>query len=340
MLRADMDALPIEEKTGLPFASKVIVKSSAGQSVPVMHACGHDIHMTALMGTARIMAQTKQQWHGTLMLVAQPAEEILGGAAAMLRDGLFTRFPKPEYAVAIHVEDSMPAGTVGFHSGPFRASSDAIDITVFGKGGHGAKPQETIDPVLIASKTVLGIHTIVSREIDPQDAAVVTVGTIHGGTKRNIIPDEVKLELTVRAYKPEVRKHLLSAIERIAKGESIAGGSPRDPVIAVQESADPVVNDPEITRRVSSNLRRALGDDVIEMSAQMTSEDFSEYGKAGIRSLLLHVGAQDPKKFATAKATGAQLPSVHTSYFAPDREGTIKAAVRVETQALLELFAN
>ena len=340
MLRADMDALPIEEKTGLPFASKVIVKSSAGQSVPVMHACGHDIHMTALMGTARIMAQTKQQWHGTLMLVAQPAEEILGGAAAMLRDGLFTRFPKPEYAVAIHVEDSMPAGTVGFHSGPFRASSDAIDITVFGKGGHGAKPQETIDPVLIASKTVLGIHTIVSREIDPQDAAVVTVGTIHGGTKRNIIPDEVKLELTVRAYKPEVRKHLLSAIERIAKGESIAGGSPRDPVIAVQESADPVVNDPEITRRVSSNLRRALGDDVIEMSAQMTSEDFSEYGKAGIRSLLLHVGAQDPQKFATAKATGTQLPSVHTSYFAPDREGTIKAAVRVETQALLELFAN
>jgi amidohydrolase len=252
----------------------------------------------------------------------------------------FTRFPKPEYAVAIHVEDSMPAGTVGFHSGPFRASSDAIDITVFGKGGHGAKPQETIDPVLIASKTVLGIHTIVSREIDPQDAAVVTVGTIHGGTKRNIIPDEVKLELTVRAYKPEVRKHLLSAIERIAKGESIAGGSPRDPVIAVQESADPVVNDPEITRRVSSNPRRALGDDVIEMSAQMTSEDFSEYGKAGIRSLLLHVGAQDPKKFATAKATGTQLPSVHTSYFAPDREGTIKAAVRVETQALLELFAN
>jgi hippurate hydrolase len=340
MLRTDMDALPIEEKTGVPFASKVITKNLAGESVPVMHACGHDVHITAMVGSARMMAQSKQRWHGTLVLVAQPAEEILGGAKAMLQDGLFTRFPKPEYALAIHVEDTMPSGTVGFHAGPFRASSDAVDVTIFGRGGHGAKPQETVDPVLIAARTVLAIHTIVSREIDPQDAVVITVGSIHGGTKRNIIPDEVRLELTVRAYKPEVRKRLLSAIERIAKGESMAGGSPREPIVAIQESADPVINDPEITGRVADRLRRAFGDKLVEMPSQMTSEDFSEYGRAGARSVLLHVGAQDPEKFAKAKASGAQLPSVHTAYFVPDRAQTIKTAVQVETEALLELLAD
>jgi amidohydrolase len=339
MLRTDMDALPIEEKTGLPFASHVTEKNQAGETVPVMHACGHDVHMTSWIGTAKLLAQNKQQWHGTLVLVGQPAEEIVGGAVAMIKDGLFTRFPKPDYAFAIHDDETMPAGVVGFHAGPFRASADAVDITVYGRGGHGARPNITIDPVLIAAKTVVSLHNIVSREIDPQQPAVITVGSIHGGTQNNIIPDQVKLQLTVRSYSPEVRKHLLASIERVAKGESMASGAPKEPLVTIKPGTDTVVNDPETTARVVSALKRGLGDSAIrEMPASMTSEDFSQYGQNGTRAVLIHVGAQEPTKFASAKASGLQLPSLHTAQWQPDREPTIKTAIMVETAAVMELL--
>jgi amidohydrolase len=341
MLRTDMDALPIEEKTGLPFSSHVTEKNPAGETVPVMHACGHDVHMTSWIGTAKLMAENKKQWHGTLVLVGQPAEEIVGGAAAMLKDGLFTKFPKPDYAFAIHDDESMPAGVVGFHSGPFRASADAVDIVVYGRGGHGAKPQITIDPVLIASKTVVALHNIVSREIDPQEPAVITVGSIHGGTQNNIIPDSVKLQLTVRSYSPVVRKHLLASIERVAKGESMAGGSPKDPTITVKPGTDTVVNDPETTARVVSALKKSLGDAAVQpMPASMTSEDFSQYGQNGAKAVLIHVGAQEPQLFANAKQSGEHLPQLHTAQWKPDREPTIKTAIMVETAAVMELLSK
>ncbi|MBV9146045.1 MAG: amidohydrolase, partial [Acidobacteria bacterium] len=217
MLRTELDALPVEEKTGWSFASHVHTKDDSGADVPVMHACGHDIHMAALVGTATLMARDKQAWHGTLMLIGQPAEERANGAAAMLKDGLFTRFPKPDFAFAMHDGNNLPAGQVGFTPGFSLTSADSVDITIYGKGGHGATPQNTVDPIVIAARTVMSLQTIVSREISPQDPAVITVGSIHGGTKHNIIPETVKLQLTVRAYKPEVRKHLLDAIARIAR---------------------------------------------------------------------------------------------------------------------------
>ncbi|MBV9073685.1 MAG: amidohydrolase, partial [Acidobacteria bacterium] len=226
MLRTELDALPVEEKTAWSFASHVHTKDDSGADVPVMHACGHDIHMAALVGTATLMARDKQAWHGTLMLVGQPAEERANGAAAMLKDGLFARFPKPDFAFAMHDGNNLPAGQVGFTPGFSLTSADSVDITIYGKGGHGATPQNTVDPIVIAARTVMSLQTIVSREISPQDPAVITVGSIHGGTKHNIIPETVKLQLTVRAYKPEVRKHLLDAIARIARAESEAGNAP------------------------------------------------------------------------------------------------------------------
>jgi hippurate hydrolase len=341
LLRTDMDALPIEEKTGLPFASHVKEKNSNGDTVPVMHACGHDVHMTSWIGTAKLMAENRQQWHGTLMLIGQPAEEVVSGASAMIKDGLFTKFPHPDYAFAVHDDDSMPAGVVGFHPGPFRASADSVDITIFGKGGHGAKPQATIDPVLIASRTVVALHNIISREIDPQDPAVITVGSINGGNTYNVIPDQVKLQLTVRSYSPVVRKHLLASIERVAKGESLAGGAPKEPIVTVKPGTDTVVNDPETIARIVNALKKSLGDAAVHpMPAYMTSEDFSQYSQNGTKAVLLHVGAQEPTKFASAKQNGMQLPTVHTSLWQPDAEPTIKTAIMVETTALMELMSK
>jgi hippurate hydrolase len=297
--------------------------------------------MTSWIGTAKLMAQNRQQWHGTLMLIGQPAEEVVSGASAMIKDGLFTKFPHADFAFAVHDDDSMPAGVVGFHPGPFRASADSVDITIFGKGGHGAKPQATIDPVLIASRTVVALHNIISREIDPQDPAVITVGSINGGNTYNVIPDQVKLQLTVRSYSPVVRKHLLASIERVAKGESLAGGAPKEPIVAVKPGTDTVVNDPETTARIVNALKKSLGDAVVHpMPAYMTSEDFSQYGENGTKAVLLHVGAQEPTKFASAKQSGMQLPTVHTGLWQPDREPTIKTAIMVETTALMELMGK
>src|SRR3984885_8037349 len=333
MLRTELDALPVTEQTGLPFASK---------TPGVMHACGHDIHMAAWAGTAQWMSEHREKWHGTLMLIGQPAEEVGSGAAAMLKDGLFTRFPKPDYAIALHDDDTLPAGQIGYHAGFFRSAADFLTVTIFGRGGHGAMPQNTVDPVVIAARTILTWQTIVSRENDPQNPVVLTVGAIQGGTKNNIIPDQVQLLLSIRTFDARVRERVLEAVARIAKGEAEAGGAPREPLIertSGMASGEAVYNDPELTSRLAAALKKGMGPgNVVEMPAKMTSEDFSEYGRAGVKAVLLHIGAVDPAKLAESRRTGIPVPAPHSPQWAPVRETTIKAAVQAETLALLDLL--
>jgi len=339
MLRTELDALPIEEKTGLPFASTAQTKNDAGEVVPESHMCGHDLHMSAWAGTAELMAKHRDRWHGTLMLVGQPAEEIVAGATAMLRDGLFTRFPKPDYALGMHVEHGLPAGVIGFHPGYFRANTTGLDMTVYGKGGHGAYPQAAIDPVVLAARIVLGLQTVVSRENNPADPAVVTVGSIHGGSASNIIPDQVKLQITVRSLDPAVHKRLLAAIARQAKGEALAANAPKEPLIETKANTDAVYNDPELTQRMVAAARSVLGaDQVVEMPASMGGEDFSQFGLAGVRAVLLHVGAVDATKLEDARKSGVPVPGVHSPLWAPVREPTIKAAIGAETAILMDLL--
>jgi amidohydrolase len=341
MLRTDMDALPVEEKTGLPYASKVTTTDGSGATLSVMHACGHDIHMSSWYGTARLMAANKSSWRGTLILIAQPAEETGEGAVAMLKDGLFTRFPKPNYALAIHDDSTLPAGQVGFTPGYTAASSDSVDITIYGLGGHAAQPQATVDPIVIGARVVTTLQTIVSREIDPRKPAVVTVGAFNGGTKNNVIPDQVKLLLTVRSYDPGVRKHLLASIERIVKGEAMAGGAPKEPLIKVTPTANSTYNDPELTKRGAAVLRKVLGDgNVVEVPQKMVFEDFSEYGRAGATASLFWVGGVEPATFAAAQKSGTILPGVHSPQWAPDRERTLKTAITAETAMLMDLMAK
>ena len=341
MLRTELDALPVAEKTGAPFASTVVTKNLAGATVPVMHACGHDLHMTAWMGTARWMAEHRPQWHGTLMLVGQPAEETNGGADAMLKDGLFQRFPRPDYVIGLHDDDTMPAGTIGFHPGPFRAISISPTVTLYGRGGHGAMPYNTIDPVVMAARTVTALQTIVSRENNPMDPVVLTIGTIHGGTQANVIPDEVTLGLNIRTYSDETQTRVLAAVARIVKAEAAASGAPREPTITAPEAGHVVVNDPALTRRVAAALQKAIGaQTVVEMPAKMTSEDFAEYGRAGVPSVLLHIGAVNAARLADARRTGIPVPAPHSPEWLPDLEPTLKAAVRGETVVLLDLFNN
>jgi hippurate hydrolase len=339
MLRTELDALPIEEQTGLPFASTATAKSAAGERVPVAHMCGHDLHMAAWAGTAELMAKNRERWRGTLMLVGQPAEEIVAGAQAMLRDGLFTRFPKPDYALGIHGDDSLPAGMLGFHPGFFRANSTSLDLTVHGRGGHGAYPHQAVDPIVLAARIVLGLQTIVSRQNNPADPAVITVGSFHGGTASNIIPDLVKLQLTVRSLDPQVHRRLLSAIEHECKGEALAAQAPKEPSLEVKSSTDAVYNDPALTARMVAAARAALGaDKVVEMPALMGGEDFSQFGLAGVPTVLLHIGAVDAARLARSKETGVPLPGVHTPRWAPELEPTIKGAITTETAILLDLM--
>jgi amidohydrolase len=333
MLRTELDALPVTEQTGLPFSSK-----TAG----VMHACGHDIHMAAWTGTAQWMAEHRERWHGTLMMIGQPAEEAGQGASAMLKDGLFVRFPKPDFAIALHDDDSLPAGVIGYHAGFFRAAADFPTVTIFGRGGHGAMPQNTVDPVVIAARTILAWQTIISRENDPQSPAVITVGAIHAGTKNNIIPDQVQLLLSVRTFDPQVRKRVLEAIARVAKGEAAAAGAPREPMVAPtpgMPSGEAVYNDPDLTNRLAVALKKGLpAGGAVEMPAKMTSEDFSEYGRAGVKAALLHIGAVDPEKLAESRRTGVPVPAPHSPQWAPVREATLKGAVQAETIELLDLL--
>jgi hippurate hydrolase len=340
MMRTELDALPVAERTGLPFASTVVTKNAAGQSTPVMHACGHDLHMAAWAGTARLMAEHRDRWRGTLVMVAQPAEEGSQGASAMLTDGLFTRFPRPDFALSLHDDDTMPSGTIGYHPGFFRAMSDAVTITVYGRGGHSAMPHNTIDPIVLASRIVVALQTVVARENNPVDPVVVTVGSIHGGTAGNVIPDEVRLQLSVRTYTTAVRTRTLEAIRRIARGEAIAAGAPREPQVdAPAEGNPPVYNDPALTARLAAALKKGLGDgQVVEMPQKMTSEDFAQYGLAGVPAVLLHIGAVSPAKLNQARQSGIPVPAPHSPEWAPDLEPTLKGAVRAEVTALLELL--
>ncbi len=339
MLRTELDALPVEEKTGLPYASKVTTKNDAGLTVPVMHACGHDIHMAALVGTAEIMAKSKDQWHGTLILIGQPAEETVGGATGMLADGLFTRFPKPDVAVAVHTTNNLPAGKVGIAPEYALSNADTVNITIYGRGGHGARPETTVDPIVIAARTILSLQTIVSREIKPGDPAVITVGYIQGGTKNNIIPDEVHLGLTVRSFTPGVRKHLLASIERVAKAEAQAADAPKAPLVQVTESTDALYNDPKLAERLGQVLSDALGaGNFQKMPPEMVSEDFSAYVEAGVPSFYFRLGVADPAKFKEAATSGVPLPSNHSPYFAPDMEPSLKTAMESEVVVLRNLM--
>jgi amidohydrolase len=341
MLRAELDALPVPEKTGLPYASKVTTHDDRGVEVPVMHACGHDLHMAAGIGTAALLVQNKDRWRGTFIYVGQPAEERIGGAKAMLKDGLFTRFPKPDFAFAVHDSAGQPAGKISYIPGFSLSNADSVNVTVYGVGGHGSAPEETIDPIVIAARTILTWQTIVSREIAPQDAAVITVGAIHGGTKNNIIPDEVLMQLTVRSYKDDVRKHLLAAIERVADAESAAAGAPKKPLIEHVEGVSAVYNDPKITDRLANRLKQVMGDEnVILGQPWMASDDFAEYRAAGVPSVMLELGAVNPAKYAEAMKSGEKLPGPHSPYFAPDREPSLKTGIEVEMAAILELMGK
>ena len=344
LVRTDMDALPVREQTGLAYASTVTTKNEAGEALPVMHACGHDIHMASWVGAATLLAHEKDRWHGTLVFVGQPAEEVVHGAAMMIKDGLYTRFPKPDFIVGLHDTNEQPAGQIGIVSGPASAASNSVDITFHGKGGHGALPHRTVDPIVIAARAVVTLQTIVAREVNPFDPAVVTVGTFHAGTKRNIIGDEAKLQLTVRSYKPEVQKQLLAAIERIAKAEAAAALAPKEPTVTVlaDEASEVVVNDPPLAARLMSALRRSLGDaSVVPAEPTTTSEDFGVFGRvARVPSIQLRVGAIEPTEFARAKAEGRLLLGPHNSGFAPDRERTIRGGVAALTLSAMDLLGS
>jgi len=331
MIRSDMDALPVEEQTGLAYAS-----ANKG----VMHACGHDVHMTTLIGTAKVMASMKDKWHGTLILIGQPAEEVVKGAEAMLRDGLYERFPRPDYVFAVHDNASLAAGTIGYTPGYLMASADSINLTIRGVGGHGASPEKTKDPVVMAAEVVLALQTLVSRENSPLDPVVVTVGSIHGGTKRNIIPDQVQLLLTVRTYKPEVRKRVLEGIARVARGVAVTNGIADDRMPIFEhlehESIGSTYNDPALTERLASVVSKELGAaNVIKIDPLMVSEDFSLYSlDHKIPSVMLNVGAVDP----ALVASGQPLPSLHSSKFAPMPEATIRAGVRAVVASAIDIL--
>jgi amidohydrolase len=339
MLRTELDALPVEEKTGLPYASKVRVRDDAGHDVSVMHACGHDLHMAAIVGTAAVMAHSKDGWHGTLMLIGQPAEETIAGAKGMIDDGLLKKFPKPDVAVAMHVGNTMPAGQVGIVSGIYNTNADSIRITIYGKGGHGSAPHTAIDPIVIAARTILALQTIPSRETKPGEMAVVTVGYIRAGTKNNIIPDEAELGLTVRTNKTEVRKHVLASIERITKAEAEAGGATRPPLVEHYEMTDLVYNDPALADRLKLALQIALGKSNVGMEEPITaSEDFSYFVEQGIPGFYFSLGGADPEKFARAKAAGTNLPSNHSPLFAPDVDPALHTGIAAEVAVLRNLL--
>jgi hippurate hydrolase len=322
----------------------VKTKNDAGVEVGVMHACGHDIHITNMLGTARVLSELKDQWQGTLIILGQPAEETIDGARAMLRDGLYERFPKPDYAIALHDDANLPAGTVGYTPGYSLASSNSVDIKIRGLGGHGSKPDATKDPIVLAAQIIMALQTIVSRENSPLDPAVVTVGSIHGGTRYNIIPDEVNLQLTVRAYKEEVRQKLLAAIERITKGIAIAAGIPEDraPIVKVSETemTSATYNDPQLTERLAAVFVKALGaNNVVKVAPAMASEDFGYLSLAQkIPSTDFWLGAVDPAKVKLSKETGTPLPSLHSALFEPLPEPTLRTGIKAMTAAVLELM--
>ncbi len=345
LVRTDMDALPVKEETGLPYASKVVAKNDEGKDVHVMHACGHDAHIAAFIGTARALAKLKDQWHGTIVFVAQPAEETGNGARALLRDGLYQTFGKPDFALGFHDKADMQTGHIGVTEGYTYANVDSVDVTVRGVGGHGAYPHKTKDPIVLAAEMINAWQTIASRENNPLDPIVVTVGSIHGGTKHNIIPDEVKMQLTVRTYKADVRERVLAAIDQIAKGIATAGGVPpeRAPIVSVAKDqfTPATYNNPELTKRLVIVWKKSLGNDNVEIvDPTMGGEDFSEYSLPdhSIPAVDFHIGAVDPAKIAEFKQAGKELPTLHSIKFAPVPEPTIRLGIIGMTSAVLDLM--
>jgi hippurate hydrolase len=343
MVRTDLDALPVIEKTGRDYASKAVARNAEGQQVGVMHACGHDMHMTCWVGTANVLLALKDKWKGTLMFIGQPAEEVGAGAKAMLDDGLFKRFPKPDYALALHCDSRQQAGTVTFNDGLAMANVDSVDIVVKGKGGHGAAPHTTIDPVVLAARIVLDLQTIVSREQDPVDPAVVTVGSIHGGTKHNIIPNEVKLQITVRTTKDETRAKVLEAIKRIAKAAADGARAPEPEVTVNQSEFTPALhNDQKLTRRMAGLFEAVLGKEHVKpRPTMMGGEDFSRYGREGVPVCMFFLGTIDDPRWSDSKKPGAPLlPSMHSDSFWPAIEPSIRTGVLAMSMAVMDLIGK
>lgn len=338
LVRSDMDALPVTERTGLAFSSGETAVDRDGKTVGVMHACGHDVHMACLVGTARWLAEHRDRWAGTVVLIGQPAEEAIGGAKEMLADGLYTRFPKPDFALALHVTNDQPTGVVSYTSGPALAGSTSVDVTIPGRGGHGAAPHLTVDPIVLAAAVVLDLQTIVSRECDPLQPAVVTVGSIHGGTKHNVIPDEVRLQLTLRAYTDEVRGRLVSGIKRRLEGLAEAHGAPA-PSFAIHESTPPTINTPTLVDRVLPALRKELGEEhVVAVPAVMGAEDFGLYSQGGVPTFMFRLGTIAPEKLKAARESKQALPSLHSATYAPDAPPSIRAGVRAMTASVVGLL--
>ena len=346
MLRADMDGLPVVEQTGLPYASKRIATPASGVETGVMHACGHDTHMAGWIGAAQLLAERKDQWQGTLVMILQPAEELGEGALAMLEDGLYTRFPKPDYVLGFHDAAQMPAGMIGYSKGYALANVDSVDISVPGIGGHGAYPHTTKDPIVIASAIVMRLQTLVSRESNPLDPAVITVGSFHSGAKHNIISDEAKLQLTVRSYSDESRKLLLDGIARIAKAEAMAAGMPDDklPSVTVQDPYTPsTYNTPEFTQRVVDGFSERFPGRVFETPSVMGGEDFGQFYRAdreNVESLIFWIGGVPKERFEASEKGELTLPSLHSPFWAPDAEAVIATGAESLASATLDLLSK
>jgi amidohydrolase len=345
LIRTDMDALPIVEETGVSYASHVMSRNAAGQEVGVMHACGHDVHVTTMIGTARALAGSRAKWHGTVMLIGQPSEETLDGAKAMLNDHLYERFGTPNLAIALHDTNSRAAGTVAITSGPALAGVTSVDVVLRGIGGHGAQPQNGKDPIVMAGEFIVQVQTIVSRQENPRDPSVVTIGDIHGGTKRNVIPYEVKLELTTRAFSDKAMQIILEGIRHAAQGVAVSAGVPddRQPIVTVidNESGPATYNDPALTTRAKAALVNALGaKNVFDEDPIMASEDFGLFGLEGHRipTVMFWLGAMDPVKLAAAQAAGKSLPGPHTSLFEPVPEPTVRTGVTAMTSVAIALL--
>lgn len=346
MFRADMDGLPVKERTGASYASKKKVINLEGEEVSTMHACGHDVHMTVLIGVAEYLYKNQSSWQGNLLLVLEPAEEVSGGARNMIKDGLFTRFPRPDYNLAFHVNASLPAGKVGYLPGWAMANVDSVDITIKGIGGHGAYPHTTKDPIVLSANIINQLQTIVSREIAPTDPAVVTIGSIHGGTKHNVIPNEVKLQLTLRSYTDEVRNKTISSIERIVKGSAIAAGLSEEffPIVEIKDEYTPAVfNTPNLVKQVEASFVKAIGKDrVVKVSPVMGGEDFGMFGRVEpiIPTALFWLGAVNAQLYEEALREDLTLPSLHSDLFLPDAEPAINTGIETMTKAAIDLFNN
>ncbi len=338
LVRADMDGLPIVEKSGVPYASKVRTRDKEGKEVGVMHSCGHDINMACLVGTARMLVAMKDRWSGTLVFIGQPAEELGAGARMMIEDGLLKRFPRPDYGFALHCDARYPHGHVNYRAGQMQANVDSVDIIVRGKGGHGAAPHTAIDPVVLAARIVLDLQTIVSRERSPIDPAVVTVGSIHGGTKHNIIPKQVKMQLTVRTTNDKTRKEVLDAIVRIAKAAALGARAP-EPIVKHDPNGytPSMYNNPKLTQRTIELFKKVLGKDKVhERPMSMGGEDFAHFGRAGIKTFYWHLGTQPPKLVEAARNGGKPLTSIHTDDYVPVAEPTIRTGNLTMTLADLQ----